>query len=115
MTTHATASDVSGSYTYSQLIMLGIFLALLMVSLRALGKFVLYFLGFRQGVVKRGSLASRYQSKNYGGHVPRDSHFARLQAHSAEDQGRPLFTIIRSGTLLAGAVYVLGRTWGWWG
>ncbi|KIJ09626.1 hypothetical protein PAXINDRAFT_102210 [Paxillus involutus ATCC 200175] len=126
---NATALDISWSDLYAVgvvLIALSIFsiiiigsVKLLILSFKALARFVLYLLGFRPGGVERDSIASRYQSKNYGGHVPDDSHFARFQAYGAdsEDEGRSLFAIIvGSGIWLAGAgyVYVLGRDWGWW-
>ncbi|KIJ09058.1 hypothetical protein PAXINDRAFT_182180 [Paxillus involutus ATCC 200175] len=92
------------------------FLRLLVLSFKALPRFVLYLLGFRPGGVERDTLASRYQSKNYGGRVPEDSQFARFQSYGAdsEDEGIPFHAIIVSGTFWAGVGYFLGRAWGWW-
>ncbi|KAF9235050.1 hypothetical protein BU15DRAFT_78428 [Melanogaster broomeanus] len=52
---------------------------------RTLGKISLYLLGFRGRGVERGSFASRYQSKKYGGYVPEDSTFSHLQSYGASD------------------------------
>ncbi|KAG1805647.1 uncharacterized protein BJ212DRAFT_1390759 [Suillus subaureus] len=81
------------------------------------------------------SLASQYQSQIYGDYVPQDSTFARLQSYGATEYYDDL-EVLRSanddddenrnlevGSMLAigvswlsaiGAVFVLGRTWGWW-
>jgi hypothetical protein len=134
-------------------------LRLILWSFKLLGRFVLYIFGFRRHGVAKGtswsinyrclmilnvnitdSLASQYQSHLYGGYVPRDSTFARLQSYgaadyyddmealrsaNADDYGIDTDGVIDSeaGSTLAigvswlsaiGGVFVLGRTWGWW-
>ncbi|KAG1844958.1 hypothetical protein DFJ58DRAFT_731038 [Suillus subalutaceus] len=81
------------------------------------------------------SLASQYQSHIYGGYVPQDSTFARFQSYGAAEYYDDLEALrsanvdddentnLEVGLILAvgvswlsaiGAVFVLGRTWGWW-
>ncbi|KIJ09061.1 hypothetical protein PAXINDRAFT_157990 [Paxillus involutus ATCC 200175] len=91
-------------------------LKLLALPFKALGKFVLYLLGFRRGGVERESFASQYQSRYYGGHVPEHSPFAHFQSYGTEEdeQAGSWFASIISWSSLAGAGYVFGRAWGWW-
>ncbi|KIK90937.1 hypothetical protein PAXRUDRAFT_35142 [Paxillus rubicundulus Ve08.2h10] len=109
--------------TVVSLIVLGAFpaiiispLKLLALPFKALGKFVLYHLGFRPGGVERDSFASHYQSINYGGYIPANSPFAHLQSYGTEDdeEAGSWFASIVSWSSFAGAGYVLGRAWGWW-
>ncbi|KAG2054931.1 hypothetical protein BDR06DRAFT_365350 [Suillus hirtellus] len=84
------------------------------------------------------SLASQYQSHLYGGYVPRDSTFARFQSYGAadnydddmeealrlasveehENRDKPkkesILGVGVSWLSGIGAVFVLGRRWGWW-
>jgi hypothetical protein len=64
------------------------------------------------------SFASRYQSRRYGGYVPRDSMFAEFQSSGAtsdDDDGDDSTPVLAVSWLSGiGAVFVLGRTWGWW-
>jgi len=67
------------------------------------------------------SFASRYQSRRYGGYVPRDSMFAEFQSSGAtsdvddDDDGAESTHVLAVSWLSGiGAVFVLGRTWGWW-
>jgi hypothetical protein len=57
------------------------------------------------------SFASQHQSSRYGGYVPRDSAYAKLQSDGASV---PTDGLKLSGTISllsgTGAVYVLGRT-----
>ncbi|KAJ8595397.1 hypothetical protein M405DRAFT_363568 [Rhizopogon salebrosus TDB-379] len=95
---------------------------ILLTPLRWTGKttlFILYILGFRRRGVERDSFASRYQSQCYGGYVPRDSMFAEFQSYGAtsddnEKDGESTPALAISWLSGIGAVFVLGRTWGWW-
>jgi len=111
---------------------------LLLTPLRLAGRFTLYIFGFRRQGVAKDSLASQYQSHLYGGYVPRDSTFARFQSYGAADnydadmeEALRLASVEEhenrdqpeTGSILGvgvswlsgiGAVFVLGRRWGWW-
>ncbi|KAG2122238.1 hypothetical protein DEU56DRAFT_917884 [Suillus clintonianus] len=87
---------------------------------KLLVRFILYIFGFRREGVAKDSYASRYQSRRYGGYVPRESVFSKFQAQGAaddyedEDETESTFAdpvILMSGI---GVYYVLGREWGWW-
>ncbi|KAG2054898.1 hypothetical protein BDR06DRAFT_954822 [Suillus hirtellus] len=52
---------------------------------KLLTRFILYIVGFRRQGVAKGSYASQYQSRRYGGYVPPQSTFSKLQAHGATD------------------------------
>lgn len=84
---------------------IAVFLCLLPVRL------IVWCLGFRNQGVAQGSLASQYQSSQYGATVPRGSGFALLQSFGAT-MWIPLTFI--SFLSYAGAAIVLGREWGWW-
>ncbi|KAG1805643.1 uncharacterized protein BJ212DRAFT_1590707 [Suillus subaureus] len=65
--------------------------------------------GFRSQGVEKGSFASQYQSRRYGGNVPRGSRFAELQSY-----GATMPTVISALVSLlsyTGAVIILGREW----
>lgn len=111
---------------------------LLLTPLRLAGRFTLYIFGFRRQGVAKDSLASQYQSHLYGGYVPRDSTFARFQSYGAadnydddmeealrlasvkehENRDKPgtesILGVGVSWLSGIGAVFVLGRRWGWW-
>ncbi|KAG1766357.1 hypothetical protein EV702DRAFT_1150147 [Suillus placidus] len=105
-------------------------LRLILWPFKLLGRFMLYIFGFRRQGVARDSLASQYQSHLYGGYVPRDSPFARFQSYGAADyyddmealrsvnadepEGGSMPAVGVSWLSAIGAVFVLGRTWGWW-
>ncbi|KAG2030918.1 hypothetical protein BDR03DRAFT_155794 [Suillus americanus] len=75
-------------------------------------RLIIWHLGFGSRGVEKGSFASRYQSRHYGGNVPRGSGFAKLQSYGAT---MPTVTSTLVSLLsYAGAVIVLGREWGWW-
>ncbi|KAG1720270.1 uncharacterized protein EDB91DRAFT_346622 [Suillus paluster] len=93
---------------------------ILLASLRLMGVIALFIpvqlitwcYGFRnQGVVK-DSFASRYQSNMPGGSVPRNSPFSTLQSYGATPS--PPISVLVSLLSYTGAVFVLGREWGWW-
>ncbi|KAG1720272.1 uncharacterized protein EDB91DRAFT_1178294, partial [Suillus paluster] len=83
---------------------------------KMLGRLILYIFGFRRGGVAKDSFASRYQSRRYGGYVPRDSGFAKFQSHGAteydEDEGGSTLAVAVSWLSGAGAVFVLGQGMG---
>ncbi|OAX42069.1 hypothetical protein K503DRAFT_863390 [Rhizopogon vinicolor AM-OR11-026] len=83
---------------------------------KVLGRFILYILGFRRRGVDRDSFASYYQSNHYGGYVPRDSAFAHFQSYGAtsDDEVESIPELAVSWLSGIGAVFVLGRMWGWW-
>ncbi|KAG1764399.1 hypothetical protein EV702DRAFT_1154138 [Suillus placidus] len=87
---------------------------------KLLARFILYILGFRKEGVAKGSIASQYQSRRYGGHVPQQSTFSKFQAHGATDdyedgdEIRSMFAVPVSLMMSIGVVFVLGRAWGWW-
>ncbi|KAG0698705.1 hypothetical protein DFH29DRAFT_1081692 [Suillus ampliporus] len=86
---------------------------------KMLGRIVLYILGFRREGVAKDSYASQYQSRRYGGYVPRDSDFAKFQAYGAtdyyeDDEGGSTLAVAVSWLSGIGAMCVLGRVWGWW-
>ncbi|KAG1719804.1 hypothetical protein EDB19DRAFT_1781037 [Suillus lakei] len=93
---------------------------LILWSFKFLCRFILYIFGFRKEGVAKGSYASRYQSRRYGGYVPRESTFSKFQAHGAvddyEDGDETGSTFAGPVSLMAGIgiVFVLGRAWGWW-
>ncbi|KAG1845016.1 hypothetical protein C8R48DRAFT_734951 [Suillus tomentosus] len=86
---------------------------LLLTPLRLAGRFTLYIFGFRRQGVAKDSLASQYQSHLYGGYVPRDSTFARFQSYGAAEK-ESILGVGVSWLSGIGAVFVLGRRWGWW-
>ncbi|KAG1845012.1 hypothetical protein C8R48DRAFT_837578 [Suillus tomentosus] len=87
---------------------------------KLLTRFILYIVGFRRQGVAKGSYASRYQSRRYGGYVPSQSAFSKFQAHGAtddyEDGDEPQSTFAAPVSFMAGigGWFVLGRAWGWW-
>jgi hypothetical protein len=111
---------------------------LILWSFKLLARFILYIFGFRrEGVAKgmssiptvlttgltspmKGSYASRYQSRRYGGYVPRESTFSKFQAHGATDdyedgeETESIFAAPMSFITNIGFMFVLGREWGWW-
>ncbi|KAG1719810.1 hypothetical protein EDB19DRAFT_1781170 [Suillus lakei] len=111
-------------------------LRLILWPFKLLGRFILYIFGFRKQGVAKDSLASQYQSHLYGGYVPRDSTFARFQSYGTADYYDDIEEALVSanaddyenrgldaGSAVAvavswlsaiGAVFVLGRKWGWW-
>ncbi|KAG0699309.1 hypothetical protein DFH29DRAFT_57188 [Suillus ampliporus] len=72
----------------------------------------IWFFGFKGRGVEKGSYASQYQSRRYGGNIPRNSTFAKLQAHGATlpTAASMLVTLL----LYTGAVVVLVREWWSW-
>jgi hypothetical protein len=90
--------------TIWQLILIMIFLFLLFV------RCIIWVLGFRSRGVKKGSVASRYQSCRYGGNVPRCSVFAKLQSCAASRR-TVTFRLLSAFLSFAGAVVVLIRQW----
>lgn len=68
----------------------------------------------------KGSYASQYQSRQYGGHVPRQSTFSKFQARGATDDSEngeettSMFAGPVSFMMSIGVIFVLGRAWGWW-
>ncbi|KAG2360100.1 hypothetical protein BDR07DRAFT_1462197 [Suillus spraguei] len=85
---------------------------------KLLAMFILYILGFRKEGVKKGSYASQYQSRRYGGNTPGKSAFSTFQARAAIDEdGNPKVSMFAAPvTFMAciGIMFVLGRAWGWW-
>ncbi|KAG1786284.1 uncharacterized protein HD556DRAFT_1313627 [Suillus plorans] len=72
-------------------------------------RLIISCLGFGSRGVEKGSFASQYQSRHYGGNVPRGSGFAKLQSY-----GSVMPTV--TSTLISllaytGAVIILGREW----
>ncbi|KAG2360102.1 hypothetical protein BDR07DRAFT_1413361 [Suillus spraguei] len=74
-------------------------------------RLVIWCLGFRSRGVQKGSFASQYQSRHYGGNVPRGSGFSQLQSYGATTWIPLTLVSLLSYT---GAATVLGREWGWW-
>ncbi|KAG1720271.1 uncharacterized protein EDB91DRAFT_1178293 [Suillus paluster] len=72
----------------------------------------IWFFGFKGRGVEKGSHASKYQARHYGGSIPRNSTFAKLQARGATMPSTA--SILVSLWLYIGAVIVLVREWGWW-
>ncbi|KAG1845047.1 hypothetical protein C8R48DRAFT_678268 [Suillus tomentosus] len=72
-------------------------------------RLIISCLGFGSRGVEKGSFASQYQSRHYGGNVPRGSGFSKLQSYGST---MPTVTS-RLISLLAytGAVIILGRGW----
>ncbi|KIK43488.1 hypothetical protein CY34DRAFT_803744 [Suillus luteus UH-Slu-Lm8-n1] len=93
---------------------------LILWSFKLLPRFILYIFGFRREGVAKGSYASRYQSRRYGGYVPRESTFSKFQAHGATDdyedgeETESIFAVLVSLITNIGFMFVLGREWGWW-
>ncbi|KAG0692401.1 hypothetical protein DFH29DRAFT_969544 [Suillus ampliporus] len=101
---------------------------------KVFGRFILYMFGFGREGIAEDSYASYYQSYYYGGYVPRDSAFARFQSYGAadnylyrleaglrvtddyedRDESSSKLAVVVSWVSWCGAVFVLGRTWGWW-
>jgi len=107
---------------------------------KALGRFILYIVGFQRHGVQRDSLASHYQSSHYGGDVPQDSVSAHYQSYGAagydhesadavvnmpQESILPTWgthddyfkagskpVVIVSWMSAIGALFVLGREWG---
>jgi hypothetical protein len=99
---------------------------------KVLSRFILYILASRRDAVAKGAslinyrfsspikramidlFVSQHQPNRYGGYVPRDSTYTQLQSDGASV---PTDGLKLSGTISllsgTGAVYVLGRTWGW--
>ncbi|KAG2085820.1 uncharacterized protein F5147DRAFT_83253 [Suillus discolor] len=72
-------------------------------------RLIILCLGFGSRGVEKGSFASQYQSRHYGGNVPRGSGFSKLQSY-----GSTMPTV--TSTLISllaytGAVIILGREW----
>ncbi|KAJ8595399.1 hypothetical protein M405DRAFT_807307 [Rhizopogon salebrosus TDB-379] len=81
---------------------------------KVLSRFMLYILASRRDGIMNDSFASQHQSSRYGGYVPRDSAYAKLQSDGASvPKDGPKFSDTISLLSGTGAVYVLGRTWGW--
>lgn len=87
-------------------------LTLLQLLCSLLVRLIIWCFGFRSRGVAKGSFASQYQSRRYGGNVPRDSGFAKLQSYGAT-MPKVRSTLV-SLLSCAGAVIILGREWGWW-
>ncbi|KAG2752508.1 hypothetical protein P692DRAFT_20725986 [Suillus brevipes Sb2] len=95
---------------------------LILWSFKLLARFILYLFGFRKEGVAKGSYASKYQSRHYGGYVPRESTFSKFQAHAhgatddSEDgeETKSVFAGPVSLMMTIGVMFVLGRDWGWW-
>ncbi|KAK0475262.1 hypothetical protein IW261DRAFT_515002 [Armillaria novae-zelandiae] len=67
-------------------VLISIPLAILRIPL-AIARWFVRSLGFGNNTgIKRNSFASRYQSANYGGHVPRDSLFSGMQSFGAYNE-----------------------------
>lgn len=75
---------------------------------------IIWGVGFRSPGVAQGSLASQSQSRHYGSTVRRDSRFAYLQSFGAIVLIWPVPLTLISLLSYAGALFVLGREWGWW-
>ncbi|PBK61495.1 hypothetical protein ARMSODRAFT_964872 [Armillaria solidipes] len=88
--------------------LLGIPLTILRIPL-AIARWFVRCLGFGNNTgIERNSFASRYQSANYGGRVPRDSLFSGMQSFGAyneepkgQDDGIPAYArLLRIGVMV---------------